>query len=164
MLTEETTLQNDLTARFPVLAGHIRVARARRVFAEVEYEQFPTLFEYLVRESGFSILCMITGLDLGERLGLIYHLARESGVTLNLQTSVPKSNPVVQTVTSYFPAADCYEREVIDLLGIEVQGLPPGSRYPLPDSWPAGQFPLRKDWKECEMDNFELGDEPCPTK
>ena len=60
---------------------------------------------------------------------------------------VPKDEPVLQTVTGYFPAAELYEREMVDLLGMQVQGLPPGTRYPLPDGWPAGQYPLRKDWK-----------------
>ena len=105
---------------------------------------------------------MITGLDLGERLGLIYHLARESGVTLNLETSVPKENPVVRSVIEAFPAAECYERELVDLLGFQVEGLPVGSRYPLPDSWPVGQYPLRKDWDEHSLDT--PGGEPCPIE
>jgi membrane-bound hydrogenase subunit beta len=55
-------------------------------------------------------------------------------------------------VTGMFPAADCYERELVDLLGFEVQGLPPGNRYPLPDGWPDGQHPLLKDWKIDMLD------------
>ncbi len=94
----------------------------------------------------FSILCTITGLDLGDKLGVIYHLARVDGTVLNLSTSVSKEEPVIQSVTPYFPAADAYEREMVDLLGMQVQGLPPGYRYPLPDGWPEGQYPLRKDW------------------
>jgi Ni,Fe-hydrogenase III component G len=31
-----------------------------------------------------------------------------------------------------------------------VTGLPEGSRYPLPDNWPEGQYPLRKDWKPAD--------------
>jgi Ni,Fe-hydrogenase III component G len=95
----------------------------------------------------FSILCAMTGLDLGATLGVIYHLARPSGIVLNLATAVPKEKPVLQSVTARFPAAACYERELADLLGFQVQGVPEGPRYPLPDSWPAGQYPLRKDWK-----------------
>jgi Ni,Fe-hydrogenase III component G len=89
----------------------------------------------------------MTGLDLGATLGVIYHLARPSGIVLNLATAVPKEKPVLQSITARFPAAACYERELADLLGFQVQGLPEGPRYPLPDSWPAGQYPLRKDWK-----------------
>ena len=47
-----------------------------------------------------------------------------------------------------FPAAHIYERELVDLLGAKVEGLPPGNRYPLPDDWPEVQYPLRKDWKQ----------------
>jgi membrane-bound hydrogenase subunit beta len=36
------------------------------------------------------------------------------------------------------------------MFGIEVEGVPPGRRYPLPDDWPEGQYPLRKDWKQEE--------------
>ena len=49
-----------------------------------------------------------------------------------------------------FPAAEIYERELIDLLGAKVAGLPEGKRYPLPDDWPAGEYPLRKDWKQLK--------------
>jgi membrane-bound hydrogenase subunit beta len=35
----------------------------------------------------------------------------------------------------------------MDLLGIQVEGIPPGRHYPLPEGWPEGQYPLRKDWK-----------------
>lgn len=76
----------------------------------------------------------------------MYHLARPAGIMLTLSTSVPKQAPILQSVTGYFPAADVYEREMVNLLGMDVRGLPPGSRYPLPDNWPTGVFPLRKDW------------------
>ena len=35
----------------------------------------------------------------------------------------------------------------MDLLGIKVNGLAEGQRYPLPEDWPKGDYPLRKDWK-----------------
>ena len=129
------------------LKDKVRIQRARRLFAEVPMEKFAEIFDYAVKKMRFQILCTITGVDLGASLGLIYHLARESGVMLNLVTSVPKERPVLQTVTGYFPAAEAYERELADLFGFQVQGLPEGPRYPLPDDWPGGQFPLRKDWK-----------------
>ena len=47
-----------------------------------------------------------------------------------------------------FPGAELYERELVDMFGISVEGLPAGNRYPLPDDWPQGQHPLRKDWKK----------------
>ena len=66
---------------------------------------------------------------------------------LNLSVSLNRENPEVKSVTAYCPSADIYERELMDLLGIKVIGLASGHRYPLPDNWPEGEYPLRKDWK-----------------
>ena len=146
-MTEEQAIQAELASKFPALQGKVRVARARRIFAEVPADQIEAVLDHVATQMGFVILCTITGLDLGETLGVKYHVARESGVVLSLEIRVPKAQPLVQTITGRFPAAELYEREMVDLLGIQVQGLSQGKRYPLPDDWPAGQYPLRKDWK-----------------
>jgi Ni,Fe-hydrogenase III component G len=146
-MAEEQAIQAELVAKFPFLDSKIRIARVRRMFAEAPAEQAGEVLGHLQDRMQFSILCAMTGLDLGATLGVIYHLARPSGIVLNLATAVPKEKPVLQSVTARFPAAACYERELADLLGFQVQGVPEGPRYPLPDSWPAGQYPLRKDWK-----------------
>lgn len=146
-MSDEENIQSELVSKFPFLQGKVRIQRARRIFVDLPQENFRPVFDHAVNGMGFVILCTITGLDLGDKLGAIYHLARENGVTLNLSTAVPKDKPVLQTVSDTFPPADAYERELHDLLGFDVQGLPAGNRYPLPDGWPANQYPLRKDWK-----------------
>ena len=153
MLQQEEKIRLTLIAKFPFLQDAIRVTRSRRLFAKVTAEQFPAVFDYAIKEGGFIILCTITGLDLGNQLGAIYHLAQENGIMLNLETAVPKENPRLSSVRDRFPAADAYERELIDLLGFQISGLPEGNRYPLPDDWPAGQYPLRKDWQSKTVVN-----------
>ena len=154
-MSEEDDIKQQLAAMFDCLKDKITVQRARRLFAEMPASNFIEIFDYAVKKLGFSILCTITGLDEGAGLGFIYHIARTDGIVLNLHINVPKEKPVIRTITAYFPGADAYEREVVDLLGAEVEGLPPGSRYPLGDDWPAGQFPLRKDWKTEMLDKKE---------
>ena len=146
-MAKEEEIRESLTKRFGALEGKIRIQRARRMWAEVEPSDFETVLDYLRKSQGFVILCTMTGLDKGENLGIIYHLAREDGIMLNVEVTVPKANPVIKTVTALFPGADHYEREIVDLLGFKVEGLAPGFRYPLTDDWPEGQYPLRKDWK-----------------
>jgi membrane-bound hydrogenase subunit beta len=145
-MSEEVDIQQELGEKLPYMRDKIVIKRPRRIFAEVTVVNFPEVFDYVVRQMGFTILCTITGLDQGVDLGIIYHVARPGGIVLNLATSVHKIAPICQTVTPYFASAEVYEREMIDLLGLELHGLPPGSRYPLPDGWPEGVFPLRKDW------------------
>jgi Ni,Fe-hydrogenase III component G len=156
-MEETLAVQADLMKRFPRVLSNLRVPRARRIFVEVSPADRAEVFDTLVRQMDFSILLTITGLDLGERLGVIYHMARPSGVVLNLITSLPKAEPILPSVTDYFPAAELYERELFDLLGIQVQGLPEGPRYPLPDDWPDGQFPLRKDWDPKSLEKGPTG-------
>jgi membrane-bound hydrogenase subunit beta len=155
VMVEEEKIQQELLKKFPFLENRIRVQRQRRIFADVSLDKFFEVFDYVVKSSGFSMLSAITGLDEGENLSFIYHLATEGGIMLNLKTSVVKGKPVLKTVTDYFPAAEIYEREVVDLLGAEVYGLNKGKRYPLPDNWPQGQYPLRKGWKKEMLNKQE---------
>jgi NADH:ubiquinone oxidoreductase subunit C len=146
MLSEEK-IKQELISKFAFLKGKISSPRPRRIFVEVELNNFLEVFEYTAKNLNFSHLCTITGLDESDRLGFIYHLSCEDGILFNLKTSVPKAHPVLKTVISLFPGAEIYERELVDLFGAEVEGLPKGERYPLTDDWPKDDFPLRKDWR-----------------
>jgi Ni,Fe-hydrogenase III component G len=155
-MSEEDNIKQQLIEKFAFLSDKITVKRARRIFAEVPSANFPEVFDYAVKQLKFPILSAITGLDEGATLGFIYHIAQEKGIILNLHTSAPKDKPVIKTVTGYFPAADAYERELVDLLGAQVEGLPEGNRYPLTDDWPKNQYPLRKDWNVEMLDKKEV--------
>ncbi len=130
----------------------INVQRERRLWLELVTGDFRKCFERLIKEDGFEILVTITGLDTGEKYEVIYHMSDKEGRVLNIKISIDRDNPVVSTITDLFPAAELSERELMDLLGIKVEGLPEGRRYPLPDNWPQGQYPLRKDWDPSVLD------------
>jgi len=152
----EEDIKQQLINRFSYLEGNIKIQRPRRIFLETDYNNFLAIFDFAVKVLKFSHLCTITGLDEQEKLSFIYHLAADSGILLNLKTSVTKQNPVLKTVISYFPGAEIYERELLDLFGAKVSGLPAGHRYPLTDDWPPDQYPLRKDWKTPPDESKEV--------
>jgi len=143
----EESIAQELSKKFPYLEGNIKITRAKRIFLELDLAQLEAVLEYALKNLAFLHLLSITGLDEQDKLGLIYHLGQDSGVVLNLKTSVLKNHPEIKTITKYFSGAEIYERELVDLFGAKVEGLPTGNRYPLTDDWPAGEFPLRKDWK-----------------
>ena len=143
----EQEIKQELEDKFSYLKDAVIIKRKGRIFAQVPLDKFNAVFVYAVKQMHFLALSAITGLDTGDGFEVIYHLNQEGKVLLNLSVSLSKENPAVDSVTAYCPSADIYERELVDLLGIKVNGLASGHRYPLPDNWPKGEYPLRKDWK-----------------
>ena len=154
-MSHEEDIKKELENKFNYLKDKIVIKRPRRIFAEVDLANFYEVLDYGAKKMHFNRLATITGLDEGEKIGLIYHLSQDSGVLLNIHTAVLKTNPVIKTVLSYYPIAEIYERELIDLLGVKVEGMPSGQRYPFPDNWPEGQYPLRKDWKADSLKDWK---------
>ena len=150
-MTSEEILVQDLIKKFSFLEGKCNIARVRRIFVDVKAEDILDVLSFSEKSLQFTMLPAITGLDIGDEYQVIYHLANEKGMMLNLKTNIPKSNPVIKTVTGIFQGATLYERELKDMFGIIVEGLGEGRRYPLPDGWPEDQHPLRKDWNPDAM-------------
>jgi membrane-bound hydrogenase subunit beta len=143
----EQKIQQQLVEKFPFLANQITIQRARRMWVKLPMEQLHTVLVYAKEQLAFGMLCTITGTDEGATLGLLYHMAQDSGIVMTLCIEAPKDGPGPATVIPHFPTAELAEREVIDLLGVKIQNMPDGPRYPLPEGWPEGEYPLRKDWK-----------------
>jgi len=121
-----------------------RTARERRFFVTVKAEALKAAVSYLIAK-GFRHITTISGVDLSDRIEVVYHLDRE-GFQLSVKVAVPENNPVMPTITDIIPGAMLYEREVHDLLGVVFEGHPDLSRLVLPEKWPDGLHPLRKKY------------------
>jgi len=119
------------------------------MFVSVPLPQVKEVVKYLKENFGMTHITTISAIDVGENIEVIYHLF-SNGVALNLRTSAPKNNPVIDTITDVLPGAILYEREIQDLLGLKVQGHPDPRRLILSDDWEEGVYPLRKDWSPKE--------------
>lgn len=142
----ETDLLNRFAEHFTNLDIEKSTVAPRRIFLEAPERLFMDMLKYASDELGFNHLCTITGLDTGGWFEFIYHISNENGFVISLKRKTSRDNPVIASVLPIYNGAVFYEREISDLLGVKVIGLPEGRRYPLPDNWPIGQFPLRKDW------------------
>lgn len=118
----------------------------RRIFFRVGRADLLEAVRVLNESLGLTFLSTISGLDLGESFEILYHFAKPNA-QVNLRTLVPKSDPHVESICPVIPGAILYERELQDMFGLIVDHIPDPRPLITPDDWPAGNYPLRKDWK-----------------
>ena len=88
--------------------------------------------------------------DRGETVDLpylfrIYHGERHAEILVVVTVVLTKPDLKVETITDLVPAALISEREKQEMMGVEVAGIPDGRRMFLPDDFPEGVYPWRKD-------------------
>lgn len=125
----------------------IKSPRKRRIVARIKKDSFREAFKRIVKDMKITHLSTITGIDLGQGIELLYHLAYEDSIEVTLGFTIPKDDPRVPTVTDLVPGAVLYEREIHEVLGVNFEGHPNLTPLLLPEGWPEGVYPLRKDSK-----------------
>jgi Ni,Fe-hydrogenase III component G len=88
-------------------------------------------------------LAVIVGEDVRDAFLGNYIFTGEKVVVL--QVRMDHEKPEVPTLADIVPGAIVYERELKDLFGINPVGHPDIRRQALPEEWPEGVYPLRKD-------------------
>ncbi len=144
-LANEEKIKADLEKEFHGAVSNAVVQRRNRVWLDAEAARLPEILAWL-KARGLNHLATVTGFDEGENLGASYHIT-DTKILVTVKVKTPRAEPTLPSVLASFPGALSYERELEDMLGIKIAGLPAGRRYPLPDDFPTGQYPLRKDWK-----------------
>ncbi|MBM4157575.1 MAG: NADH-quinone oxidoreductase subunit C [Ignavibacteria bacterium] len=101
----------------------------------------------------FDYLSCLSSVDFdNDNLAAVYNLySFVHNHKLNIKVIVPKSDPVIKTVSSVWNTANWHEREAYDLMGIIFDEHPDFRRILLPDDWEG--YPLRKDYKVQEFYN-----------
>lgn len=111
----------------------------------------------------WGYLIAITGLDIapildekGEvseegKIEGLYHFGR-GPVVFTLRVRVPYSNAKIDSICEIIPSATIYEREFIELFGVEILGTPDKTHLILPDCWPENVYPLRKSFSGLNVE------------
>ena len=102
----------------------------------------------VLQAAGYNFFEDMTAVDwfpASPRFQLSYHLLSHAfKERIRLRALVDGATPSVESITSVWPAANYYEREVFDLFGIRFEGHPNLRRIMMPDEWEG--HPLRKDY------------------
>lgn len=96
----------------------------------------------------FNFLSDVTCVDLypsEPRFEVIYHLLSiPNKERVRLKVRLDSTSPAVESLTSVWPGANYFEREVFDLFGVRFTGHPYLRRLLMPEDWEG--HPLRKDY------------------
>jgi len=96
----------------------------------------------------YNFLSDITAVDWypsEPRFEVVYHLLSiPRRARVRLKVRLASDDVRVESVTSVWPAANYFEREIFDLFGVHFDGHPYLRRIMMPDDWQG--HPLRKDY------------------
>lgn len=164
MITKETKeimkqYLGKLEKMFPPGAITEIKVKEDKIYVEVRREQLVEVVAKTYWELGGYLSVMIGTDDryFDGHYRLYYVMSMEEGIEdvwgkpwIIICTKIPWDDPSFEATTPKVPAASWYEREVRDLLGLEPKGHPDPRRLVLPDDWPEGLYPLRKEFKFYE--------------
>ncbi|MCL2529964.1 MAG: hydrogenase large subunit [Coriobacteriia bacterium] len=135
--------------RFPGAVLNTAWSAEDQVVIDVVPSKAPELIEHLYYER-YGWLSVVVGNDerpLNGHYAVYYVLSMEgedpSYCTVRVQ--VPADTCEFYSVTPKVPAVVWGEREVQDMFGLKALGITDNRNLVLPDDWPAGLYPLRKD-------------------
>jgi len=147
---DRAELLQALREQFPEEIIAVYEKSAQRVYIEVEANAIVRMAEYIFKQLGarFNIA---SGVDGRDEMEILYHFTVEDiNLVISLRVRLPKTKLEIDSLTGVFVAAQWIEREIHELLGINFVGHPQLKRLLLPEDWPEGVHPLRKDYEEWD--------------
>jgi len=139
----------------------------RSLWVEVKKNAFREAVEHICHLQEYPHLAIISSSDLGSEVELIYHFTIYYGyhleeLSLGLRVKLTKNDMKIPTITDLVPGAIFTERETQEMMGVEVVGIPDKRRLFLPEDFPEGVYPWRKDEKGPPDDMLRIlpGREP----
>jgi membrane-bound hydrogenase subunit beta len=120
------------------------------VWFRIETGLLKEAVKHLFAFEQYPHFAVTSGYDLGDTIELVYHFSlfygeRGREMSLNMTVTLPKDNPVIDTITDLIPGALISEQEKQEMLGVKIRGIPKDIRVFVADDIPEGIFPWRRD-------------------
>ncbi len=122
----------------------------KRVYVEIKPQSLVTIATHIFKNLGarFNIA---SGVDTRRHIEILYHFTfEEVNLVTSLRVKLLKDNLEIDSLASLFEGANWIEREIHEMLGVNFKGHPGLKRLLLPDEWPQGVYPLRREYKEWD--------------
>jgi len=149
-LQVEESIANEVRSFLGENLLEVKVPRPRRLYLKVKREDYKRAAKHMVEKMGLNHISTITAADAGQEIDVMAYLFGR-GVEVMLKAAVPKMNPKIPSLTDIVPGVTFFEREAHDLFGVVFDGHPDLARFILPEDWPDGVYPLRKEYKVTRL-------------
>jgi len=133
----------DIVTKF---GGLVELATDTAIFIEVPRENLKEFAKWLYDSGAYLKTCAgADERDLNSKFA-VYHIfgLDEKGLDVVVKISGREGEPL-PSIADVVPAAEWCELEARDLLGLRIQGHETKPRHVIPQDWPEGLYPLRKD-------------------
>ena len=144
-----TSPVNNVSAALDVAQEWVREPNPGELVVEASPDALPSLADRVVGGLGGRLVSLFAS-DERARTNrfLVHHVWSLPASRTFLRVSVPidPAEPSFPSIAAKYPAANWFEREVMDMFGLVPRNHPNPTRVVLHDDWPDGAWALRKDF------------------
>jgi NADH:ubiquinone oxidoreductase subunit C len=120
----------------------------RKVYVDISGNGIFPVADYTFNVLGCRFIT-ISASDMPQGIEMLYHFSHDlSGTVISFRLLIAdKAKPSIESISPLFIGSRWIEREVHELMGVNFTGNSEQAKHLLlPDDWPGGVFPLRKDF------------------
>jgi len=147
----ENEFKNNITdIRVEKRTQGVKKTEFMHIWMRVGNNVFKEAVRHLAKLDPYTHFAVSSGYDAGNTIDLVYHFSiyhgtRHKEISVNFTVSLPKSNPIIETITDIFPGAIISEQEKQEMLGVKIRGIPKDTRVFISDDFPKDMYPWRRD-------------------
>lgn len=152
MKTDE--ILQKINSRFGDRVLKAEKASQKRVYIDIYSKDIVDISRFLFKELGFRFN-IASGVDDFDGIEILYHFSDDpSGTVVTVRAILKdKDAPRIDTITTVTKSAWWIEREIHELFGVEFDGNTDLRPLLLPDDWPKGVYPMRKNFVVPKRDS-----------
>ncbi|MEI6863245.1 MAG: NADH-quinone oxidoreductase subunit C [Candidatus Omnitrophota bacterium] len=150
----------SITDRFGSRILAVSRRSVKRAYMDIYPKDIVDIVRYIFKDMAFRFN-IASAVDDFDGLEVIYHFSNDAaGFVISVRALLKdKTDPHIDTITEVTRSAWWIEREIHELFGIEFDGNKDLRPLLLPDDWPSGVYPLRKNFVVPKRDSRKEGAE-----
>ncbi|MBN2481179.1 MAG: NADH-quinone oxidoreductase subunit C [Bacteroidales bacterium] len=123
---------------------HVEVKSDKRAVLTVNPAKITEFAGYLFKNLKLRFI-IASAMETDEGIEILYHFSIDvTGQILNLRVVLDRENPVIESLTVIFEAANWIEREMHEILGIQFRNHPNPEKLISEGNWAEGVYPYRR--------------------